>query len=109
MIEPTESEVKSELDQFCSVMISIHKEIQKIEKGEWTKEDNPLHNAPHTAEDTVTSDWEHSYSRDEAVFPTKKVLNNKYWPPVGRIEAAFGDRNLISRLSEPKTAEPEHK
>ncbi len=102
MIEPTESEAKVELDCFCSAMLSIYKEIQKIKKGEWTKEDNPLHNAPHIAEDIIVDNWEHSYSRSEAVFPTKEVLGDKYWPPIGRIDAAFGDRNLISTRPEPE-------
>ena len=109
MIEPTESEAKAELDRFCNAMISIHKEIRKIEKGEFPKDDNPLRSAPHTATDIATEDWKHPYSRTEAVFPSEEVQNNKYWPPLGRIDAAFGDRNLISKRSEPKTKEPEIK
>ncbi|MFG2892226.1 aminomethyl-transferring glycine dehydrogenase [Streptomyces sp. NPDC048248] len=94
MIEPTESEDLNELDRFCDAMIAIRAEIEKVGSGEWDKDDNPLRNAPHTAS-ALTGDWEHSYSREEAVFPAGVVAAEKYWPPVRRIDGAFGDRNLV--------------
>ena len=95
MIEPTESESKEELDRFISALQSIYNEVQSIIQGESEKQDNPLKNAPHTAE-TVTSDsWEHTYSRQQAAFPLPYLIENKYWPPVGRVDDAYGDRNLI--------------
>ncbi len=95
MIEPTESESKEELDRFISAMKQIRSEISAIEIGEFDREDNPLHNAPHTAEEAINSDWTHSYSRTEAIFPLAIVKEQKYWPPVSRIDSAYGDRNLI--------------
>ncbi len=95
MIEPTESESKKELDRFCEAMISIRKEIKQIEDGIISKEDNPLKNAPHTQEVLIQENWPHSYSRKEAVFPTSWSLNNKFWPTVGRIDSAKGDKQLI--------------
>jgi glycine dehydrogenase len=95
MVEPTESESKQELDRFIDALKSIYEEIQAIINGESDKEDNPLKNAPHTAE-TVTSDsWGHSYSRRQAAFPLDWLKENKYWPPVGRVDDAYGDRNLV--------------
>ena len=95
MIEPTESESKAEIDRFCDAMISIAKEIQQVAKGEFALDNNPLVGAPHTAE-AVTSDvWERGYSRSLAVYPSQSVRDNKYWPPVGRLDNVFGDRNLI--------------
>ena len=94
MIEPTESEDLNELDRFCDAMIAIRAEIEKVGSGEWDKDDNPLRNAPHTAS-ALTGDWEHSYTREEAVFPAGVVAAEKYWPPVRRIDGAFGDRNLV--------------
>ncbi len=94
MIEPTESEDLNELDRFCDAMIAIRAEIEKVGSGEWDKDDNPLRNAPHTAS-ALTGEWEHSYSREEAVFPAGVVAAEKYWPPVRRIDGAFGDRNLV--------------
>ncbi len=95
MIEPTESESREELDRFCSAMIQIRKEIAKVASGEWSQEDNPLVNAPHTAKTLVSADWSHSYSREEAVFPLPWVASRKYWPPVRRVDNAYGDRNLF--------------
>ena len=95
MIEPTESESKSEIDKFCNAMNKIAQEINKISEGIWSKEDNPIINSPHTAEMVTNNDWNHCYSREEAVFPLVAVQNNKYWPPVGRINNAFGDKNLF--------------
>lgn len=95
MIEPTESEAKSELDRFCDAMISIRAEAARIEAGEWPETDNPLVNAPHTAELLLSDDWQHPYSRSEAAYPVKGLRNDKYWVPVGRVDNAYGDRNLV--------------
>ncbi|OQY28230.1 MAG: glycine dehydrogenase (aminomethyl-transferring) [Candidatus Cloacimonetes bacterium 4572_55] len=95
MIEPTESEDKEELDRFCEAMISIRAEIEEIEKGQADKEDNLLKNAPHTAEMAAANAWNHPYERERAVFPTKWTRERKFWPPVSRINNAFGDRNLV--------------
>ncbi|MFI8181373.1 aminomethyl-transferring glycine dehydrogenase [Actinacidiphila glaucinigra] len=94
MIEPTESENLAELDRFCDTMIAIRAEVERVGSGEWPKEDNPLRNAPHTAA-ALGGDWEHPYSREEAVFPAGVSAADKYWPPVRRIDGAFGDRNLV--------------
>ncbi|MFF2013603.1 aminomethyl-transferring glycine dehydrogenase [Streptomyces sp. NPDC058195] len=94
MIEPTESEDLAELDRFCDTMIAIRGEVEKVASGEWSADDNPLRNAPHTAA-TVGGEWEHGYSRETAVFPAGVVAADKYWPPVRRIDGAFGDRNLV--------------
>jgi glycine dehydrogenase len=95
MIEPTESESLEELDRFCDAMIAIHGEISRIETGEWDREDNPLKNAPHTAGDVVSDDWERGYSRETAAYPVASLRNDKYWPPVGRIDGPGGDRHLV--------------
>ncbi|GAA4928549.1 aminomethyl-transferring glycine dehydrogenase [Streptomyces coeruleoprunus] len=94
MIEPTESEDLTELDRFCDTMIAIRAEIEKVASGEWPADDNPLRNAPHTAA-ALGGAWDHAYSRDEAVFPAGVSAADKYWPPVRRIDGAFGDRNLV--------------
>ncbi|MFF6870329.1 aminomethyl-transferring glycine dehydrogenase [Streptomyces sp. NPDC003444] len=94
MIEPTESEDLTELDRFCDTMIAIRAEIEKVASGEWPADDNPLHNAPHTAA-ALGGEWNHAYTRDEAVFPAGVSAADKYWPPVRRIDGAFGDRNLV--------------
>ncbi|MFD7314148.1 aminomethyl-transferring glycine dehydrogenase [Streptomyces sp. NPDC059883] len=94
MIEPTESEDLTEIDRFCEAMIAIRAEIEKVASGEWSADDNPLCNAPHTAA-ALGGAWEHAYSRDEAVFPAGVSAADKYWPPVRRIDGAFGDRNLV--------------
>ncbi|WP_328890130.1 aminomethyl-transferring glycine dehydrogenase [Streptomyces sp. NBC_00316] len=94
MIEPTESEDLAELDRFCDTMIAIREEIEKVASGEWSADDNPLGNAPHTAA-MVGGEWNHGYSREEAVFPAGVSAADKYWPPVRRIDGAFGDRNLV--------------
>ncbi|WP_416972791.1 aminomethyl-transferring glycine dehydrogenase [Streptomyces sp. 4F14] len=94
MIEPTESEDLAELDRFCAAMIAIRGEIEKVRAGEWGADDNPLRNAPHTAA-ALTGEWGHSYTREEAVFPGGGSVSEKYWPPVRRIDQAFGDRNLV--------------
>ncbi|MEU3047426.1 aminomethyl-transferring glycine dehydrogenase [Streptomyces sp. NPDC006984] len=94
MIEPTESEDLAELDRFCDTMIAIRAEIEKVASGDWPTEDNPLRNAPHTAA-ALGGEWQHAYSREEAVFPAGVSAADKYWPPVRRIDGAFGDRNLV--------------
>ncbi|MDQ3193879.1 MAG: aminomethyl-transferring glycine dehydrogenase [Bacteroidota bacterium] len=95
MVEPTESETKFELDRFCSAMISIREEIKEIEMNEADISDNVLKNAPHTAQSVIADKWNHSYSREKAVFPMTIPGINKFWPSVGRIDSAYGDRNLI--------------
>lgn len=96
MIEPTESESKKELDRFCNALASIYKEIQKIANNEWSLEDNPLVNAPHTAEEALIGEWHHCYSREVALYPfTYDSKYTKYFPPVARIDNVAGDKNLI--------------
>lgn len=95
MVEPTESESKSELDKFCEAMIIIKGEIDDIITGKMDKNDNPLKNSPHTAEEIAEENWTHPYSRQTAVFPTQFTKENKFWPAVNRIDNAYGDRNLI--------------
>ncbi|MEL7588358.1 MAG: aminomethyl-transferring glycine dehydrogenase [Prolixibacteraceae bacterium] len=95
MVEPTESESRQELDRFIGAMGQIYQEIQDIISGKMDKTDNPLKNAPHTAEAVIAGDWQHSYSRELAAFPLPWLKENKYWPPVGRIDDAWGDRNLV--------------
>jgi glycine dehydrogenase len=95
MIEPTESEDLGELDRFVDAMIAIRGEIDRVGAGDWTADDNPLVNAPHTAEDVTRDDWKHAYSREVAAFPVPTLRHAKYWPPVGRIDGAYGDRNVF--------------
>lgn len=95
MVEPTESESKSELDRFCDAMISIRREIDKIAIGEYQSEDNPVNNAPHTLEMITADEWNHSYSRKEAAYPLDYIRENKFWPTVRRVDDAYGDRNLV--------------
>jgi glycine dehydrogenase len=94
MVEPTESESKAELDRFIAAMISIREEIRQIENGVWTADNNPLKNAPHSQADVIDADWQHPYSREQAVFPLPWVAANKFWPSVNRIDDVYGDRNL---------------
>jgi glycine dehydrogenase len=94
MIEPTESESRAELDRFCDAMICIREEIRAVEQGTLDSEDNPLKNAPHTAHEMV-GEWTHPYSREQAVYPLSSLVHSKYWPPVGRVDNVFGDRNLV--------------
>ena len=94
MIEPTESESKVELDRFIEAMTCIRDEVRKVASGEWTADDNPLHNAPHTLAD-ITDTWERAYSIKEAVFPVAAAGKDKFWPTVNRIDDVYGDRNLI--------------
>ena len=95
MIEPTESETKSEIDRFCEVMISIRKEIEEVATGAADKENNVLKNAPHTYRTVVSDSWELPYSREKAAFPMPELKYNKFWPSVSRIDSAYGDRNLM--------------
>jgi glycine dehydrogenase len=95
MIEPTESESKAELDRFVDAMISIREEIRAIEAGGMDRADNPLKNAPHTAATLLVAEWKHRYSREQAAFPVPALKQTKYWPPVGRADNVYGDRNLF--------------
>jgi len=95
MIEPTESESLEELDRFCDAMISIRREITAIEEKRVDPLDNVLKNAPHTIEALLTAEWRHPYTREEAAFPLPWVRERKFWPPVGRIDNVYGDRNLV--------------
>ena len=95
MIEPTESESLEELERFCDAMIAIHAEMKMVESGSIPVENSPLRNAPHTAECVTADDWDRPYSRAQAAFPAAWLRDYKYWPPVGRVDQAFGDRNLV--------------
>ena len=95
MVEPTESESLAEVDAFCDAMIAIKAEIDKVGTGEWPVEDNPLRGAPHTADSLLVEKWEHPYTREQAAYPLGKGFRPKVWPPVRRIDAAYGDRNLV--------------
>ncbi|MAD61177.1 MAG: glycine dehydrogenase (aminomethyl-transferring) [Myxococcales bacterium] len=95
MVEPTESESKEELDRFCEAMIAIREEIKAIETGLLDREDNPLHHAPHTVEVVTADEWNHTYSRSQAAYPLKWIKSRKFWPSVGRVDNAYGDRNLV--------------
>ncbi|MDC8785166.1 aminomethyl-transferring glycine dehydrogenase [Roseateles koreensis] len=94
MVEPTESESKFELDRFCDAMLAIRAEIAQVANGTWTATDNPLVNAPHTAESLMKAEWGHAYSRDVAAYPVASLRRQKYWVPVGRVDNVWGDRNL---------------
>ena len=95
MIEPTESEDLAELDRFIEAMISIRAEMDAVGAGTWPADDNPLVNAPHTAQSIVEGEWTHPYSRETAVYPVRSLIRGKYWPPVRRVDNAYGDRNLV--------------
>ncbi|MEV8513595.1 aminomethyl-transferring glycine dehydrogenase [Dactylosporangium sp. NPDC051484] len=95
MVEPTESEDLGELDRFCDAMIAIKGEIDRVAAGEWPAGDNPLVNAPHTAEVVTADEWEHAYPRSVAAYPSAAAREAKYWPPVRRIDDSYGDRNLV--------------
>lgn len=95
MIEPTESESKAELDRFIEAMVKIKGEIDRVQSGEWSVENNPLHHAPHTQADMTGESWERPYSRQEGVFPTEHTRANKFWPTANRIDNVYGDRNFI--------------
>lgn len=95
MIEPTESESKYEIDRFCDAMIAIKTEIDQVESGELDKDDNPLKHAPHTVVSLSSNEWGHSYSRELAGYPVESLKHFKYWPPVGRVDNVYGDKNLV--------------
>jgi len=95
MVEPTESESKEELDRFCDAMIAIHAEMQAIESGQADRRNNLFTNAPHTAEMLTAEKWERPYSRHQAGYPAPWLREHKFWPPVGRIDNVYGDRNPV--------------
>jgi glycine dehydrogenase len=94
MVEPTESETKAEIDRFITALLAIRDEIRAVEQGEISAEDSPLRHAPHTVNDLV-AEWDRKYSREAACFPPGSFRVDKYWPPVGRVDNVFGDRNLV--------------
>jgi glycine dehydrogenase len=94
-VEPTESESKAELDRFIEAMIAIRAEIRAVEQGTLDRDDNPLRNAPHTAAMIAADTWSHGYSREQAAFPVRSLESAKVWPPVGRIDNVYGDRNVV--------------
>jgi len=95
MVEPTESESLAELDRFIDAMVAIRAEIDQVDRGERDKDDNVLKNAPHTAWMLMSDNWQHDYTRQEAAYPVASLRDNKYWPTVGRVDNAWGDRNLV--------------
>jgi glycine dehydrogenase len=105
MVEPTESEDLGEIDRFIDAMIAIKAEADALAAGSWSADDNPLHNAPHTAESVIVGEWEHPYSRETAVYPLPSLVSGKYWPPVRRIDQAWGDRNLFCNCPPPEAFE----
>jgi len=102
MIEPTESESLPDLERFCDAMIAIRSEISRVASGEYDAQDNPLKNAPHTAEMLIAGEWKHSYEPEEAAYPAGVDRRGKYWPPVRRIDQAYGDRNLMCACPPPE-------
>ena len=95
MVEPTESEPLEELDRFCDAMIAIRAEIEEVASGKMDAKDNVLKNAPHTAESVIADNWKHLYSREKAAYPVRDLRLNKFWPSIGRVNNAYGDRQLI--------------
>src|SRR5262249_43860819 len=95
MIEPTESEDRGELDRFVDAMVTIKHESEAVGRGEWPAADNPLVHAPHTAEDVISDEWKRAYPREVGAFPVALLRHRKYWPPVGRIDSVYGDRNVF--------------
>ena len=102
MVEPTESEDLDEIDRFIEAMIAIKAEADAVAAGTWPADDNPLRNAPHSARSVIEGEWTHAYTREQAVYPVPATLRNKYWPPVRRIDNAFGDRNLVCSCPPPE-------
>ena len=102
MVEPTESEDLGEIDRFIDAMIAIKAEADAVAAGELPADDNPLVNAPHTAESVIVGEWSHPYSRETAVYPVRTLVRSKYWAPVRRIDNAFGDRNLVCACPPPE-------
>ena len=107
MIEPTESESRAELDRFCDAMIAIHAEMKDVESGHIAAEDSVLRHAPHTAECVTADNWDRSYLRSQAAYPARWLKDFKYWPPVGRLDQVFGDRNLVCTCPDIATFEQE--
>ena len=105
MIEPTESESLAELDRFCEAMIAIRGEIERVASGEWPADDSPLRHAPHTAEDLLVAEWNRPYDRELGAYPLRSLRRDKYWPPVGRIDGGYGDRNLMCACPPPEAFE----
>ncbi|HEY8527233.1 MAG TPA: aminomethyl-transferring glycine dehydrogenase [Acidimicrobiales bacterium] len=105
MIEPTESESLAELDRFCDAMIAIKGEIDRVASGEWPVEESPLRHAPHTAEDLLVAEWDRPYPRELGAYPVPSLRRDKYWPPVGRIDGGYGDRNLVCACPPPEAFE----
>jgi len=101
MVEPTESESQAELDRFCDAMLAIHGELERIGRGDWPRDDNPLRNAPHTAAE-LAGEWTHPYSREEAAFPVAALRADKYWPPVKRVDQVYGDRHFFCGCPPPE-------
>jgi glycine dehydrogenase len=101
MIEPTESEDLAEIDRFCEAMIAIRGEIEQVAAGTWSVEDSPLRGAPHTAA-CLLDGWDRPYARELAAYPVAAVRESKYWPPVRRIDGAYGDRNLVCACPPPE-------
>jgi Glycine cleavage system protein P (pyridoxal-binding), C-terminal domain len=95
MVEPTESESKAELDRFCDALSAIRGEVRAVEDGTADRDDNPLKHAPHTARAVTADDWPHAYPRSQAAWPAPWLADQKYWPPVGRIDNPWGDRHLF--------------
>jgi len=102
MVEPTESEDLAELDRFVTAMIAIRAEADAVAAGDWPVDDNPLRGAPHTAESVISGEWTHPYTREQAVYPVPGIVRAKYWPPVRRIDQAYGDRNLFCACPPPE-------
>ncbi|MGG7508566.1 aminomethyl-transferring glycine dehydrogenase [Plantibacter sp. YIM 135249] len=105
MVEPTESEDLAEIDRFIDAMIAIKAEADAVAAGEWPADDNPLVNAPHTAQSVIEGEWAHAYTREQAVYPVHTLVRTKYWPPVRRIDQAYGDRNLVCACPPPEAFE----
>jgi glycine dehydrogenase len=105
MVEPTESEDLAELDRFIEAMIAIKAEADAVAAGTWPADDNPLVHAPHTAESVISGEWAHAYTREQAVYPLRSLVRNKYWPPVRRVDNAWGDRNLFCACPPPEAFE----
>jgi glycine dehydrogenase len=105
MVEPTESENLAELDRFIDAMIAIRGEIDRVADGTYDREDNPLRNAPHTAEAVTADEWTRGYPRSEGAYPLPELRAHKYWSPVGRIDQAYGDRNLVCACPPPEAFE----
>ena len=102
MVEPTESEDLAEIDRFVDAMIAIRREADAVKAGDLPADDNPLRNAPHTAQSVIEGEWRHPYSREQAVYPVRALIRGKYWPPVRRIDQAYGDRNLVCACPPPE-------